>query len=66
MSEHYTGRNGLPEQVRFYRQEPRYIRNLPWDFEQKNKRVRFILAETIITMAVVFGLVYLFFWVYAK
>lgn len=66
MSEHYMGRNGTIEQVRFYRQEPRYIRNLPWDFEQSSKRKRHIVAETIIVLFIVLTVGWMFYSVYAK
>ena len=64
MSEHYTGRNGVSEQVRFYRREPEYIRHLPWDFEGKKLRARHVLADTAVYVVFISLLLWVFYSVY--
>ena len=47
---HYMNRNGYNEQVRFYRQQPRYMASQSFDFEEKRKikaRTKFEYGMTI-------------------
>lgn len=59
MSEFYTHRSGVVEQVRYYRRQPEYLRHLPWGFEIKrhyrHKRIiDFTLASAGVVALIVF------------
>lgn len=64
MSEHFIGRNGVIEQVRYYRREPEYLKHSPWAFDLESKRTRRVVYETLIWLGVVFSTIGLFVWVY--
>lgn len=62
MSEHFMNRNGVVEQVRYYRRQPEYMKHVPWAWEVKQKRAVFI--ETMVVLTVLSISVGLFVWVY--
>ena len=59
MSEHFMNRNGCQEQVRYYRQEPIYMRHLPWDFEEKRQALRSAMLDAAVLWACVIGILVL-------
>lgn len=64
MSEHYIGRNGVVEQVRYYRRQPEYLKHFPWGFEVKQQKTKHIVIETLIYSSVAVLIVSIFVAVY--
>lgn len=64
MSEHFMNRNGVVEQVRYYRRQPEYLKHLPWEFELKQQKTKHIVIETLIYSSVAVLVVSIFVAVY--
>lgn len=61
---YYIGKNGLPEQVRFYRQQPRGMQHVPFDFEEQDQLRRAAIIDALVFGVCAVGIVVLMALVY--
>lgn len=55
----YISRNGVTEQTFYYRQQPRHLQHLPWDFEIDAHNRRAAIADGVVLWLAVLGLIVL-------
>lgn len=62
----YISRNGVTEQTFYYRQQPRHLQHLPFDFQiDEEQRHKAILDRAVVAVCVICALA-LYIWAYAK
>lgn len=61
---HYIGKNGLPEQIMFYRQQPRDMQHVPFDFEEQDQMRRSAIIDALVFGICAVGIVVLMALVY--
>jgi hypothetical protein len=57
---HYVNRNGVTEQVRFFRQQPRNLASLPFDFEEERQARRTAFLDSVVFAVCAMGLVLMY------
>lgn len=63
---HYINRNGVSEQIQFYRQQPREMQHVPFDFEEQDELHRKAMIDRVVFGVCAVGLVVLYSLAYVK
>lgn len=60
----YENRNGVIEQVRYFRQQPEHMKHAPFDFEADEAWRKAALMDMAVFITCALTLIALFVWVY--
>lgn len=61
---YYEHRNGVIEQVRYYRQQPEHMKHAPFDFELDAEHRHKAVLDWAVGITCVLCAIFLYVWVY--